>query len=46
MWKRKYPQELERKNSYVEQKTKEQNSEEQISEEPDSTEQMELEMGG
>lgn len=41
-----YPQELERKNSYVEQKTKEQNSEEQISEEPDSTEQMELEMGG
>lgn len=41
-----YPQELERKNSYVEQKTKEQNSEEQISEEPDSAEQMELEMGG
>ena len=41
-----YLQELERKNSYVEQKTKEQNSEEQISEEPDSTEQMELEMGG
>lgn len=41
-----YPQELERKNSYVEQKTKEQNSEEQISEETDSTEQMELGMGG
>ena len=41
-----YLQELERKNSYVEQKTKEQNSEEQISEETDSTEQMELEMGG
>ncbi len=41
-----YPQELERKNSYVEQKTKEQNSEEQISEETDSTEQMELQMGG
>lgn len=41
-----YPQELERKNSFVEQKMKEQNSEEQISEELDSTEQMELEMGG
>lgn len=41
-----YPQELERKNSYVEQKTKEQNSKEQISEEPDSAEQMELQMGG
>lgn len=36
-----YPQELERKNSYAEQKTKE-----QVSEEPDSAEQMELEMGG
>ena len=35
-----YPQELERKNSYVEQKTKEQKTE------PDTTEQMELEMGG
>ena len=33
--------ELERKNSYAEQKTKE-----QVSEEPDSAEQMELEMGG
>lgn len=36
-----YPQELERKNSYAEQKTKE-----QVSEETDSAEQMELEMGG
>lgn len=35
-----YLQELERKNSYVEQKTKEQKTE------PDTTEQMELEMGG
>lgn len=41
-----YPQELERKNSYVEQKTKEQNLQEQVSEEPDSTDQMELQMGG
>lgn len=35
-----YPQELERRNSYVEQKTKEQKTE------PDTTEQMELDMGG
>lgn len=35
-----YLQELERKNSYMEQKTKEQKTE------PDTTEQMELEMGG
>lgn len=41
-----YPQELERKNSFTEQKMKEQNLQEQVSEEPDSTEQMELQMGG
>ena len=35
-----YPQELERRNSYVEQKTKEQKTE------PDTTEQMKLDMGG
>lgn len=35
-----YPQELERRNSYVEQKTKEQKTE------PDTTEQMELDVGG
>lgn len=35
-----YPQELERKNSYMEQKTKKQKTE------PDTTEQMELEMRG
>ena len=35
-----YPQELERKNSFVEQKMEEQKTE------PDTTEQMELEMGG
>lgn len=41
-----YLQELERKNSFTEQKMKEQNLQEQVSEEPDSTEQMELQMGG